>query len=104
VDTPGLAQNNAAEVKLRAERKAGELLRELERGQGKRTDMQLHSSLEQSSPYRQVLTENSIAPTTAHRWQTVARHSSLEQRRANTGPCSPHPTSHPRPRIDGYPR
>lgn len=66
------AQNHAAEIKLRAERKAGEMLGELERGPhgGDR-----HSSSFQSgnlNDYRQVLTENDIAPTTAHRWQTVA--------------------------------
>lgn len=66
------AQNHAAEIKLRAERKAGEMLGRLERGQGGRTDLQLHSSLERSSEYRTVLTESDIAPTTAHRWQTVA--------------------------------
>ena len=65
------AANHAAEVKLRAERKAGELLQQLERDKpGPRTE--LHSSLESNSQYRTVLTENDIAPTTAHRWQTVA--------------------------------
>ena len=65
------AANHAAEVKLRAERKAGELLQQLERDKpGPRTE--LNSSLESNSQYRTVLTENDIAPTTAHRWQTVA--------------------------------
>lgn len=65
------AQNHAAEIKLRAERKAGELLADLERGKtGPKTE--LDSIMESNSPYRQVLTENDIAPTTAHRWQTVA--------------------------------
>ena len=65
------AANHAAEVKLRAERKAGELLAQLQRDKpGPRTE--LHSSVESNSQYRTVLTENDIAPTTAHRWQTVA--------------------------------
>lgn len=65
------AANYAAEIKLRAERKAGELLAQLERDKpGPRTE--LNSSVEFNSEYRAVLTENDIAPTTAHRWQTVA--------------------------------
>ena len=60
-----------AEVKLRAERKAGELLGQLERDKpGPRTE--LDSRLESNSEYRTVLTESEIATTTAHRWQTVA--------------------------------
>lgn len=68
-----LAQNHAAELRLRAERKAGELLAELERDKGGSGKFgTVHSSLEQTvSPYRTVLTENDIAPTTAHRWQVV---------------------------------
>ena len=61
-----------AEVKLRAERKAGELLGQLERDKpGPRTE--LNSRLESNSEYRTVLTESNVAPVTAHRWQTVAR-------------------------------
>ena len=60
-----------AEVKLRAERKAGELLGQLERDKpGPRTE--LNSRLESNSEYRTVLTESNVATTTAHRWQTVA--------------------------------
>lgn len=63
------AANHAAEIKLRAERKAGELLQQLERDKPKP-----YSKLENGLPseYRTVLTENDIAPTTAHRWQAVA--------------------------------
>ena len=64
------AANHAAEVKLRAERKAGELLQQLERDKGG----DRHSSTFQPgivSEYRAVLTDSDIAPTTAHRWQTV---------------------------------
>ena len=38
-----------------------------------RTDIQPDSSLERGSEYRAVLTDSDIAPTTAHRWQTVAQ-------------------------------
>lgn len=66
------AQNYAAEIKLRAERRGGELLRELERAPGARTDVQPHSTMEQGSEYRAALTDNNIAPVTAHRWQAIA--------------------------------
>lgn len=64
------AANRAAEVKLRAERKAGELLAQLERSKG--GDSRSFQPGTSASEYREVLTENDIAPTTAHRWQTVA--------------------------------
>lgn len=66
------AQNHAAEIKLRAERKAGELLKELERDKGGRPSENSNHNGSSFSPYRQVLTESEIAPTTAQRWQTVA--------------------------------
>ena len=66
------AANYAAEIKLRAERKAGEILAQLERGRGNNQYSEGHSTMERSSEYATVLTENDIAPVTAHRWQTVA--------------------------------
>lgn len=66
------AANHAAEVKLRAERKAGELLAQLERSNGGRPTENSFQAGTSFSEYREVLTENDIAPTTAHRWQTVA--------------------------------
>ncbi len=65
------AANYATEIKLRAERKAGDLLAQLDRDRGG----DRHSSTFQPgilSEYSAVLTENEIAPVTAHRWQTVA--------------------------------
>ena len=64
------AANHAAEVKLRAERKAGELLQQLERAPEGRPQKLNQPGI--VSEYREVLTENDIAQTTAHRWQTVA--------------------------------
>ena len=63
------------ELITRAERKAGELLQQLERNQGGAGKFgTVHSSVEQTvSEYREVLTDSDIAPTTAHRWQTVAQ-------------------------------
>lgn len=64
------AQNHAAEIKLRAERKAGEMLRELEKFPEGRPQKLNQPGI--VSEYRQVLDESDIAPTTAHRWQIVA--------------------------------
>ncbi len=64
------AANYAAEIKLRAERKAGELLAQLERAPEGRPQKLNQDGI--VSEYKEVLTENDIAPTTAHRWQTVA--------------------------------
>ena len=69
------AQNHAAEVKIRAERKAGDLLLQLERNQGGSGKFgAVHSSVEQTvSEYREVLEEQDIPTTTAHRWQQAAQ-------------------------------
>lgn len=66
------AQNHAAEIKLRAERKAGELLLNLERGKPG-VKPELHSKLEDNSEYREVLDSEEIPNTTAHRWQSLAK-------------------------------
>ncbi len=50
------AQNSAAEIKLRAERKAGEMLAGLERQPGRRSDITL-STIGQGSEYATVLEE-----------------------------------------------
>lgn len=67
------AYNHAAEVKVRAERKAGEMLRQLERGSGPGRGNKTNSNMENVlSEYREVLTDNEIPNTTAHRWQQLA--------------------------------
>ena len=66
------AQNYAAEVKIRAERKAGDLLLQLERSNGGRPE-KTNSSVERVSEYREVLDEQDIPTTTAHRWQQAAQ-------------------------------
>ena len=66
------AQNHATEIKLRAERKAGELLGELDRDKGGRPE-KTNPSLGSVSQYKQVITENDIPHSTAHRWQEVAK-------------------------------
>jgi phage N-6-adenine-methyltransferase len=66
------AQNHAAEVKIRAERKAGDLLKQLDRSNGGRPG-KTNSSVERVSEYREVLDEQDIPTTTAHRWQQAAQ-------------------------------
>lgn len=68
------AANHAAEVKLRAERKAGELLQQLERAPlSKGGDTRAASqAVTPMSEYAEVLSDNDINRMTAHRWQTVA--------------------------------
>jgi N6-adenosine-specific RNA methylase IME4 len=65
------AYNHAAEVKARAERKAGEFLAQLERGKGGRPNNSLQD-VNSLSEYKEVLDENGIGYVSAHRWQQVA--------------------------------
>ena len=64
-------QNHAAEIKLRAERRAGEMLKEIERVTPQ--EAVSHSMMEHDTPsYTEILKQNEIAPVTAHRWQIEA--------------------------------
>jgi N6-adenosine-specific RNA methylase IME4 len=65
------AQNHAAEIKLRAERKAGELLAGLERGVN-RFDLGSRPTLDGYTEYQSVLEETSTPRQAAHRWQKIA--------------------------------
>jgi len=65
------AQNHAAEIKLLAERKAGELLGKLERKQGARVDL-TSGDVAEGSQYAKVLTETNTSPRDASRWQTIS--------------------------------
>lgn len=67
-----VAQNHAAELKLRAERKAGELLQQLERSNGGRPSENSSQPVKSFSEYATVLEENGINHMTAHRWQAEA--------------------------------
>jgi len=57
-------QNECAEIKIRAERKAGEFLNDIPREHGKRTDTSLQSATR--------LQEAEVEKTQAHRWQKIA--------------------------------
>jgi hypothetical protein len=67
------AQNDAAEIKLRAERRAGELLAELERAPGSRTDATSGQAGRRLTSYQAVLRASDVADRTARRWQAMAR-------------------------------
>lgn len=64
--------NKYAALKLRAQRKAGKMLEGLEKSKGGRPENsdQAGRSL---SAYSSLLIEETIPPTTARRWQTIAR-------------------------------
>lgn len=67
------AYNHAAEVKARAERKAGEFLAQLERGkENQYTKVPFNNVLNSTSEYKEVLDNNGISYMAAHRWQQVA--------------------------------
>jgi len=63
-------QNKCAEVKIRAERRAGEVLGSIERNPGSRTDL-TSSSLDEVT-YSEILERNKIPRPTANRWQLEA--------------------------------
>ena len=70
------AQNEAAEIKLRAERMAGEMLGQLKRGGGgdRKSEQIKNTSVGNLiSEYREVLDEQEIPNTTAHRWQSLSK-------------------------------
>ena len=66
------AQNKAAEIKIRAERLAGEFIQKLERGQGKRRDLTL-GNVAQSSPYEEALESACASRRDASRWQLMSK-------------------------------
>jgi len=64
-------QNRAAEIRLRAERRAGAMLAKLPRRQGARTDRTSRNGHAKLT-YRQALKENALPEPTARRWKYVA--------------------------------
>ena len=59
----------ATEIKVRAERRAGELLAQVERATAGRPQK---NSCHRDTNYQQALKENGVAGKTAHRWQQLA--------------------------------
>lgn len=66
------AQNHAAEIKLRAQRKAGEILSTMEKAQGKRTDLLTSSQPVTKYNDTPTLEELGIARNDSSRWQQIA--------------------------------
>lgn len=66
------AQNYAAEIKLRAERKAGELLAGLERGTPGVKPIISNGGNNSGGEYRAVLDDTDTSYQQAHRWQKIA--------------------------------
>ena len=66
------AQNHATEIKLRAERKAGELLGELEKDKGGRPE-KTPDIVSAVSEYRQAIESAEVEERQARRWQEVAK-------------------------------
>lgn len=66
------AQNHAAEIKLRAQRRAGEILSQIEGQPGTRTD--LLTSVDPLPRLKQdIYNETGINKFEAHQWQTIAK-------------------------------
>lgn len=65
------AQNHAAEIKLRAQRKAGEILSSIEGTQGSRTDL-ITFIPDGKKSKMDIYEESDISPKDAHVWQTLA--------------------------------
>lgn len=65
------AYNHAAEVKARAERKAGEFLKQLDHGQ-QGGDRKSNYQADNLNEFKEVLEENNIPISSAYRWQQVA--------------------------------
>lgn len=65
------AQNHAAEIHLDGARKAGEMLRQLEKKPGERTDITSCNGA-QGSEYRAVLEDTGTSRFDANRWQAIA--------------------------------
>jgi hypothetical protein len=80
-------QNRIAHTKIRAERRAGELLTKLDRSPGGRPSEKTPARVAAVSPYRAALEANGISERSAERWQTVARWISESAIRAEYDRC-----------------
>jgi len=65
-------ERKAAEVRIRAERRAGVLLKEMEKTPGARTDLTSSHDGERLSEYQQATQEANISKHQAERWQKLA--------------------------------
>ena len=85
------AERKAADVRLRAERRTGELLRDMARSQGQRNDLTLSNhatKLVDESEYAAALETAGLSRQTAHRYQQLAEVPSETFERALANPES----------------
>jgi hypothetical protein len=67
------AERKAAQIRMRAERRTGELLRVIERSDGGRPSNETRSTVESvSTPYQAALASANISPRAAHQYQALA--------------------------------
>jgi len=86
------AERQAANVRLRAERRAGELLKELARAQGERNDLTPETSSTPEtklSPYAAALSDSGMSRQTAHQYQALANVPEQEFNAVLEGPSKP---------------
>jgi len=65
-------QNNCAEINLRAQRKAGELLKEMEKNKGGKPEQQTYQSQDETSKTHPKLKDLGVNKTQSYRWQKIA--------------------------------
>lgn len=66
------AERRACEIRLRAERKVGKLIQQMERARGKRTDLPTSVHDEPKLSLSETLKSHGISGTQAKRWQKLA--------------------------------
>jgi hypothetical protein len=75
------AERSAREIRLRAARRAGQLLQQMEKRPGERSDLRQPVSIERTSsdsrkrlgPFGRTLVKAGISPAQATRWQRIAK-------------------------------
>ena len=68
----GVKFNDIAEAKVRADRRGGALLWEIEKRPGQRMDLTSNQSDERLTPYQAALAEAGLSLPTATRWQVMS--------------------------------
>ena len=66
------AERQACEIRLRAERKAGHLTKQLEKAPGARTDQEPLGSMQRGRTKREALEAAGVTTDQAHRWEKLA--------------------------------
>jgi hypothetical protein len=83
------AEWRACEIRLRAERKAGQLSKRLERAQGARTDLELSPAVGRSPTKQDQLTAAGVSMRQTERWEKLAEVPEEQFEAALAGPDKP---------------